>query len=125
MPVISTDADRKADARLAEDKADWYTAHKIAVLKTNEERHQALESVAMNEQTGMIDEDFYEHIKARATQIFMKRKRGAETLADKASQQYQKGFKTSGKVHTRQGAKVAKTQVAALLNKLDQGVNAA
>ena len=132
MPVIRTDADRKADAKLSDDKADWYTAHKIALLKTKEERHQALEAAAMNEQSGLIDEDYYEHIKDRAAQIFMKRKRAAEALADKASTQYQQTFKPKAKQNTgrtgtvrRQPARSeAGRNVAALLDHLDQGVTA-
>lgn len=141
MPVIRTDADRKADARLEDDKQDWYLAHTIAALKTKDERKAALEKLLLE-----TDQDYYILIRTRAISIYEKRAAQAQAVLDQASIDYQKTFGTGGNTKAapapspkqtkpprevgvtgtihRAPKKAGSSAIAELLNTLSNGVSA-
>lgn len=142
MPVINTPAARQADARLEDDKQDWYTAHKIAALKTKDERNAALEALLLE-----TDKDYYTLIRTRAASIYATRAAKAKVILDQASVDYQKTFGTGGKASAapapaatkakparqvgvtgtihRAPQKAGASAIAELLNSLSEGVEAA
>lgn len=93
MGLIRNDADRKADARIEDDKQDWYVAHKIAALKTKEQRVEALEKLLVE-----TDRDYYLLIRTRSASIYARHRANAAALADQASENYQKTFGKSSTV---------------------------
>lgn len=142
MPVINTQAARQADARLEDDKNDWYIAHKIAMLKTREARAEALDELEVN-----TDQLYRQLIAIRAHKIYDNRRAAAKALADNASLEYQKTFGTGGKAASaapvpaatkakparqvgvtgtthRAPKKAGASAIAELLNSLSEGVNA-
>lgn len=126
MPVIRTEADRKADALLEDDKHDWLKAHRIATLKTREERAAALDQLELD-----TDSVYREMIADRVIIVWHNRKKKANALADQASVNYQKAFKgeqgggakrgVTGTVR-RQPKSGAKGHIASMLDSLSEGV---
>jgi len=128
MGVIRTDADRRVDALIEEDKRQWFTAHKIASLATQDERKAALD--ALEQRT---DHDFRNFIESRSREVYENRKAKASALADHASRNYQKVFKgeqgsgakrgITGTVR-RKPKTGAAAHVASMLDSLSEGVSA-
>lgn len=128
MPVINTPAARQADARLEDDKQDWFKAHQIATMPSLQDRRDALEQLLLD-----TDPEYHKHIASRVTVIYDNLRRKAQALADQASRNYQKVFKgeqgsgakrgITGTVR-RKPKTGAAAHIASMLDSLSEGVSA-
>ena len=131
MPVIRTDADRKADASLARDKTYWYEAYKISVLSSESDRKAALVVLSTDIRTNQVHQKYHDFIENRVNQMIERRKLLAEKIANNASAKYQKAFNpqkkqgSCGVTGTSCKPKSdASAHIASMLDSLSEGVSA-
>lgn len=93
MTIINSDAARAEYAKLQEDRADWFAAHNITLFTTKETRTDALDNAARCKETGLIDTDYRDFLKGRASQILARRRAEAEAKSRQVTADFKRTFK--------------------------------
>ena len=119
MPVINTEAARRADAILQDDLADWKLAYDISLSKDEETWKAALEQLLLD-----TNKEYSKLISSRARICYDNRQAKANARSNAATKALKNEFGPGRKYKRPASKSTTAAAVTSIINSLSEGVTA-